>query len=73
MSLFLLTQPDAFYIPKLLDRFTGKSRRMPGGGASVLEGEIAIEPIFRTPTGGDAGFEELAPNIWCQYGMFRQT
>lgn len=46
MNLFLLTQPDAFYIPKLLDRFVEKKpdeARI--GGASVLEGEIAMENV----------------------------
>jgi methionyl-tRNA formyltransferase len=43
MNLFLLTQPDAFYIPKLLDRFMQEkpsSARV--AGAAVLKGEIAV-------------------------------
>ncbi|MCS3935211.1 methionyl-tRNA formyltransferase [Salinibacter ruber] len=46
MNLFLLTQPDAFYIPKLLDRFMAEK---PGSvqvvGAAVLKGEIAFENV----------------------------
>jgi methionyl-tRNA formyltransferase len=46
MNVFLLTQPDAFYIPKLLDRFM---REKPPAvrvvGASVLKGEIATENV----------------------------
>ncbi|WP_103019488.1 methionyl-tRNA formyltransferase [Salinibacter altiplanensis] len=46
MNLFLLTQPDAFYLPKLIDRFVEEK---PGTtqivGASVLEGEIALENV----------------------------
>jgi methionyl-tRNA formyltransferase len=46
MNLFLLTQPDAFYIPKLLDRFMAEK---PGDarvvGASVLKGEISMENV----------------------------
>jgi methionyl-tRNA formyltransferase len=46
MNLFLLTQPDAFYIPKLLDRFMAeKPSDARVVGASVLEGEIAIENV----------------------------
>jgi len=46
MNLFLLTQPDAFYIPKLLDRFIEEkpaSSRVVG--AAVLEGEIALKNV----------------------------
>jgi methionyl-tRNA formyltransferase len=46
MNLFLLTQPDAFYIPKLLDRFIEEkpeSARIVG--AAVLKGEIAFENV----------------------------
>ena len=46
MNLFLLTQPDAFYIPKLLDRFMAEK---PGAarvvGACVLKGEISMENV----------------------------
>lgn len=46
MRIFLLTQPDAFYIPKLLDRFIEEK---PEGaqivGASVLKGEIAASNV----------------------------
>jgi len=46
MNLFLLTQPDAFYIPKLIDRFVEeKSDAARIVGASVLEGEIAFENV----------------------------
>jgi methionyl-tRNA formyltransferase len=46
MNLFLLTQPDAFYIPKLLDRFVEeKPDAARIVGASVLEGEIALENV----------------------------
>jgi methionyl-tRNA formyltransferase len=46
MNLFLLTQPDAFYIPKLLDRFmTKKPQSAHVVGASVLKGEIATENV----------------------------
>ena len=46
MNLFLLTQPDAFYIPKLLDRFMVE-KRDPAQivGAAVLKGEIAFENV----------------------------
>ena len=46
MNLFLLTQPDAFYIPKLLDRFMEEkpaSARVIG--AAVLKGEISLENV----------------------------
>jgi methionyl-tRNA formyltransferase len=46
MNLFLLTQPDAFYIPKLLDQFMDekpKSARVVG--AAVLKGEIAFNNV----------------------------
>jgi len=43
MHLFLLTQPDAFYIPKLIDRFVEeKPAESQVVGASVLKGEIAL-------------------------------
>ncbi len=43
MNLFLLTQPDAFYIPKLLDRFMQeKPNSARVVGAAVLKGEIAL-------------------------------
>ena len=46
MNLFLLTQPDAFYIPKLIDRFM---REKPAEtrvvGAAVLRGEIATTNV----------------------------
>ena len=46
MNLFLLTQPDAFYIPKLIDRFMReKSDNVEIVGASVLEGEIALQNV----------------------------
>lgn len=46
MKLFLLTQPDAFYIPTLLDRFIEEkpeSARIVG--AAVLKGEIALDNV----------------------------
>ncbi len=46
MNIFLLTQPDAFYIPKLLDRFLAEkpaSTRVVG--AAVLKGEIAFDNV----------------------------
>jgi methionyl-tRNA formyltransferase len=43
MNLFLLTQPDAFYIPKLLDQFIEeKPASADVIGAAVLPGEIAV-------------------------------
>jgi methionyl-tRNA formyltransferase len=46
MNIYLLTQPDAFYIPKLLDRFCNE---LPTDvhvvGAAVLRGEIAAENV----------------------------
>jgi methionyl-tRNA formyltransferase len=46
MNLFLLTQPDAFYIPKLLDRFMQeKSASARVVGAAVLKGEIAVDNV----------------------------
>ena len=46
MNLFLLTQPDAFYIPKLLDQFMEeKSASVNVVGAAVLPGEIAVENV----------------------------
>jgi methionyl-tRNA formyltransferase len=46
MNVFLLTQPDVFYIPKLLDRFM---QEKPGEahvvGAAVLKGEIAATNV----------------------------
>lgn len=43
MNLFLLTQPDAFYIPKLLARFVQKKPASAQVvGAAVLKGEISI-------------------------------
>jgi len=46
MNLFLLTQPDAFYIPKLLDRFMQeKPDEACIVGAAVLKGEIAAENV----------------------------
>lgn len=47
MRIFLLTQPDAFYIPKLLDRFIEeKPERAKIVGASVLKGEIAASNVI---------------------------
>ena len=46
MNLFLLTQPDAFYIPKLLDQFMAeKPESTRVVGAAVLTGEIAFENV----------------------------
>lgn len=46
MNLFLLTQPDAFYIPKLLDRFMAeKPKSAQVVGAAVLKGEIALDNV----------------------------
>ncbi|MCS4193430.1 methionyl-tRNA formyltransferase [Salinibacter ruber] len=46
MNLFLLTQPDAFYIPKLLDRFMEEKPASANVvGAAVLPGEIAVENV----------------------------
>ena len=46
MNVFLLTQPDAFYIPKLLDRFMNeKPEEAQVVGASVLKGEIAASNV----------------------------
>jgi len=46
MNLFLLTQPDAFYIPKLLNQFMEeKSASVNVFGAAVLPGEIAVENV----------------------------
>lgn len=46
MNLFLLTQPDAFYIPKLLDQFMReKPEEAKVVGASVLKGEIAAANV----------------------------
>jgi len=46
MNLFLLTQPDAFYIPKLLDQFMQKKpEEAHVVGAAVLKGEIAAENV----------------------------
>jgi methionyl-tRNA formyltransferase len=46
MNLFLLTQPDAFYIPKLLDQFMEeKPASADVVGAAVLPGEIAVENV----------------------------
>ncbi len=46
MNLFLLTQPDVFYLPKLIDRFVEeKPDAARIVGASVLEGEIALENV----------------------------
>ena len=46
MNLFLLTQPDAFYIPKLLDRFMQeKLDEACIVGAAALKGEIAAENV----------------------------
>lgn len=46
MRIFLLTQPDAFYIPKLLDRFMeDKPEEAKIVGASVLKGEIAASNV----------------------------
>ncbi|WP_251952443.1 methionyl-tRNA formyltransferase [Salinibacter ruber] len=46
MNLFLLTQPDAFYIPKLLDRFMQeKPASADIVGAAVLKGEIAFDNV----------------------------
>lgn len=46
MNIFFLTQPDAFYIPRLLDRFM-EEKPEPACvvGAAILKGEIAIENI----------------------------
>jgi methionyl-tRNA formyltransferase len=46
MNIFLLTQPDAFYIPKLLCRFV--KEKPPSAqivGAAVLSGEIALQNV----------------------------
>lgn len=46
MNIYLLTQPDAFYIPKLLDRFcTELPSDVHIAGAAVLRGEIASENV----------------------------
>jgi methionyl-tRNA formyltransferase len=46
MNLFLLTQPDAFYIPKLLNRFMmEKPASAHVAGAAVLKGEIAFDNV----------------------------
>ncbi len=46
MNLFLLTQPDAFYIPKLLDRLMEEKMASANVvGAAVLPGEIAVENV----------------------------
>jgi methionyl-tRNA formyltransferase len=46
MRLFLLTQPDAFYIPKLLDQFIEeKPASADVIGAAVLSGEIAVTNV----------------------------
>jgi methionyl-tRNA formyltransferase len=46
MNLFLLTQPDAFYIPKLLDRFMQeKPASAHAVGAAVLKGEIRFDNV----------------------------
>ncbi|MCS4133930.1 methionyl-tRNA formyltransferase [Salinibacter ruber] len=46
MNLFLLTQPDAFYIPKLLDQFIEeKPESTDVVGAAVFPGEIAVENV----------------------------
>ena len=46
MNLFLLTQPDAFYIPKLLNQFIEeKPASVDVVGAAVLPGEIAVENV----------------------------
>ena len=46
MNLFILTQPDAFYIPKLLDRFLQeKPDEAHVVGAAVLKGEIAATNV----------------------------
>jgi len=46
MNLFLLTQPDAFYIPKLLDQFMEEKPASANVvGAAVLPGEIAVENV----------------------------
>lgn len=47
MNLFLLTQPDAFYIPKLLSRFMKeKPEDARVVGAAILKGEIATENVL---------------------------
>ena len=46
MNVFLLTQPDAFYIPKLLDRFMAeKPDETHVIGAAVLQGEIVASNV----------------------------
>ena len=46
MNIFLLTQPDAFYIPKLLDRFIqGMPSEAYVAGAAVLKGEMAVRNV----------------------------
>ncbi len=46
MNLFLLTQPDAFYIPKLLNQFMEEKPASANVvGAAVLPGEIAVENV----------------------------
>ena len=49
MNLFLLTQPDAFYIPRLLDRFMQeKLDEACIVGAAALKGEIAAGMLATT-------------------------
>lgn len=46
MNIFLLTQPDAFYIPKLIDRFVKEApESVQFVGAAVLQGEIAARNV----------------------------
>lgn len=46
MRIFFLTQPDAFYIPKLIDQFMReKPEAATVVGAAVLKGEIAAENV----------------------------
>jgi methionyl-tRNA formyltransferase len=46
MNIFLLTQPDAFYIPKLIDRFVEEAPEpVRFVGAAALQGEIAAHNV----------------------------
>lgn len=46
MNVYLLTQPDAFYIPKLIDAFMNETPRdVRVVGAAVFKGEIAAENV----------------------------
>lgn len=46
MNVFILTQPDAFYIPKLIDRFMEvKASEVNVVGAAALKGEISVSNV----------------------------